>query len=677
MANIDYKPMSDDDILNALDVNIKSSIGYYDSELSRERKKVTDYYNASLPKPAHDGNSRYVSQDVYTGVQAMTTALLETFAAGSKIVKFAPQNPEDVEQARVCSSFTEHVLFKMNDGLSVFQSVIMDGLMARIGVSKVFWEQRTEYQEEEFSGITEDELDLLLSAEDVELVDSKTNEIGLLSGTIERAIDASQVVVQPIPPEEFIIEPQAKSLEDVDFVAHRTRKSLTELRQMGFDEEKLANIGSDDENTELDTDPEILARFEHIGANRKNEAHGYIDQVREVMVYEAYINLDLEGTGEATLHKVIKAGNQILEVEKVDRRPFITFCPLPTPHSFFGSNFAEKLIATQNAKSVLTRSILDHAVITNNPRYMVVKGSITNPRELIDARVGGLVNVTRPDAVSPMPQSPLNPFIFQTINMLNEDAEDASSVSNLSQGLNKEAISKQNSANMVEQMVTLSRQRMKIMARLFASQFIKPLFHEIYRLVVENESQMKIVEIAGSFVEIDPQAWKDKRDVTVELHLGIPEQEKEAQKHLALHQLMTQDPTLAPLYSLKNRYNMMKAVLEANGILNVEEYLTNPEMLPPPQPDPAQQMQMQMAVKQLEISERQTAVAEAKAMSDAQLKQGKLELDTAKAEAQYALQSDQQDLKEEQFAHKKFIDEGELQILKRTDDLRGIVSPTG
>ena len=102
MATIkDYKPMSDDDILKALEVNIKSAVGYYDSELSRERRKVTDYYNGKLPKPTHDGNSKYISQDVYTGVQSMSAALLETFAAGSSIVKFAPQGPEDVETAEI------------------------------------------------------------------------------------------------------------------------------------------------------------------------------------------------------------------------------------------------------------------------------------------------------------------------------------------------------------------------------------------------------------------------------------------------------------------------------------------------------------------------------------------------------------------------------------------------
>jgi len=678
MAEIkDYKPMDDGDIIKALELNIKSAVGYYDSELSQERKRVTEFYNAKLPRPAHDGNSKFISQDVYAGVQSMSASLLETFAAGNRIVKFAPQNPDDVETAKICSAYTDYVLHRQNDFFSVAQSVIHDGLMARVGVCKVYWEQRSETQEEEFSNITEDELDLLLAEDDIELVESETNEIGLISGTIERSYDASQVVIKSISPEQFLIESQAASLDDIDFCAHRCHYSISDLRAMGYDESKISAISTDHDDVELESDPEILARFEQIGGDRKNHAHGYIDQVREVLVYEAYINLDIEGSGQATLYKVVKAGNQILEIEKVDRRPFVVFTPLPTPHSFYGSNFAEKLIATQNAKSVLTRSILDHAVIANNPKYTVVKGGLSNPKELISSRVGGLVNVTRPDAIAPMPQAPLNPFVFQTINLLDDEKEEASSVSSLSTGLNKDAVSKQNSAAMVEQLVTMSQQRMKIIARNFASQFVKPLFHEVYRLVVENEQYEKVVDIAGGFVQIDPRNWKEKRDVIVELRLGYGEQEREAQKMLALHQLMTTDPSLQPLYGLENRYNMMKQILEQQGILNVDDYLTRPEQLPPPQPDPMQEMQQQMAMKQMELQERQTAVAEQKAMTAAEQSMAKMDLDAAKAQSDFALRSDAQDLAEQQFAHKQKIDEGELEILKTTEDRRGIVSPTG
>lgn len=679
MAKIeDYQPMDDGDILKALETNIKSAVGYYDSELSRERQKVIEYYNAEKPKPAHDGNSRYVSMDVYDAVEAMKAALLETFSSGNKIVKFAPQGPEDVEAAEVCTAYTDYVLFRQNDGFKTFSTVIHDGLTARAGVAKAFWDTRSETTEEAFENLSQDELDMLLAEDEVELVESDTNEIGLIFGTIARTYDTSQVCIEAVPPEEFIIEPQAKSLDDVDFCAHRTRKSITELRQMGFDEDKIDRIGADHEDVELETDPEILARFENFGADRKNNAHGYIDQVRDVLVYEAYINLDPDGTGIAELYKVIKAGNQILDIEKVDRKPFIAFVPLPIPHSFYGSNFAAKLVATQNARTILTRSILDHAVITNNPRYMVVKGGLTNPRELIDNRVGGLVNVSRPDAISAMPQAPLNPFIFQTIKMLDEDKEDTSGVSRLSQGLNKDAISKQNSAAMVEQLATMSMQRQKIIARNFANQFVKPLFSEIYRLVVEREDYRKVVELAGTFVEIDTRSWADKRDVVVELKLGYGEQDRESAKYLAVHQLMSQDPSLQPLYSPDNRYKMMKSVLESQGILNIDDYVTNPALLPPPQPDPAAEMQMQMQAKQLELQERQIAIAEQRLALDAQIQSLKAETDRMKAESSHALSSDNQDLREAQFEHKQRIDEGELEILRQNStEVRGIASPTG
>ena len=152
--------------------------------------------------------------------------------------------------------------------------------------------------------------------------------------------------------------------------------------------------------------------------------------------------------------------------------------------------------------------------------------------------------------------------------------------------MNKDAISKQNSAAMVEQLTTMSQQRQKIIARNFANQFVKPLFREVYRLVVENEQQEKIIDISGTFVPIDPRRWKEKRDVMVELKLGYGEQDREAQKMLAIHQLFSQDPALAPMYGLKNRHAMLKKILEQQGILNVDEYLTPPEQIPPPQPDP-------------------------------------------------------------------------------------------
>jgi len=651
-------------------------VGYSDSELSTERSKVIDYYNGTLPKPIHDGNSKYVSLDVYDAVESLRAALLETFSSGNKTVKFAAQNQDDVLMAQVCTEYTDYVCHRQNDLYNIMSSVIFDGLVARVGVVKVFWQESKDYDYEDFEDLTEDELDMLLAQDDVELVEDEEDDLGLHTGTISIEIDTSQVVIENIAPEEFLIESQAKNLNDVNFCAHRTKKTISELRLMGYKESDIDKIG-EHSDVDLETDSEVLSRFENIGNGRGFDSAGYQDQVRTVMVYEAYIMLDVEATGEAELYRVVKAGNVLLEKSKATRRPFVTFCPLPVPHTFYGNNYSSKVIATQNARTVLTRSILDHAMITNNPRYTVLKGALTNPRELIDNRVGGLVNVTRPDAISPMMQAPLNPFIFQTIAMLDEDKEDTTGVSKISQGLNKDALSQQNSAAMVEQLATMSQQRQKIIARNFASQFVKPLFQEVYLLCVENETQDKIVELSGKYVEVNPRAWKDKRDVTIEMHLGYGEQQKEAEKYLNLHAMLSADPNLSVMYQQANQYELAKKIMTMTGIKDVDTYLTNPEELPEPQPDPAEEMQKQMLQQQMELQERQTAVGEMKLQMEMQMAEMKNEIERMKLENQLAIATDQLDHKEDQLDHKKEMNIAELVLAQQAEEITAIASPNG
>jgi hypothetical protein len=223
----------------------------------------------------------------------------------------------------------------------------------------------------------------------------------------------------------------------------------------------------------------------------------------------------------------------------------------------------------------------------------------------------------------------------------------------------------------------MSQQRQKIIARNFANNYLKPIYSLIYQLVVENEDQQKIVDLSGSFVQINPGQWADKRDVTVEMHLGYGEQERESQKFLAIHQLLSADPSIQMIYSPEQKHKMLTRIMEQAGIVNASDYLKDPATIEPPQPDPAQQLQMQMAQQQLEIQERQTKLGELKAQNDAEMARMKLELDKLKAERSFSIQSDGMDLKEAQLEHKRNIDNSELEILQTTDDLRGIASPTG
>jgi hypothetical protein len=627
MAESRFKPIKEDELSSVVDRQIRTSVGYYDSKLSREREEVLDYYNGVKPKPAHAGNSKYISMDVFDAVESMKAVLLETFSAGNRIVNFEPQAEDDIQTAREATEYCDYVVHRQNDGYQIFSDIIQDGLTARAGVAKIYWDERIEEVQETFSNLALEEAEMLLAAPDVNDVDVELNEdTGLYDGEVTRTVDKSQVRIDVVPPEEFLITPQSKSIEEAPFVAHRTKKTFADLIAEGYDKKKVEKIGSEDES-ELTLNPEVLARFEQVGADRLNLDGQVQEQSKYVIVYECYMRLDMEGTGETKLYKIVKCGNVVLEYEEVDRKPFIAFVPLTIPHSFYGSNYAAKVIPTQNARTVLVRGILDHTVVTNNPRYQVVKGALTNPKELIENRIGGLVNVTRPDGITPLQQPSLNPFVFQTIQLLDEDKEEATGVSRLSQGLNKDAVSKQNSQAMVENLVSLSMQREKIVARNFANQFVKPLYLEVYRLAVAHEKGEKIIKIAGSYQRILPSTWADRSDASVELKLGYGEQEREAAKFLQMHQMLSSDPSLAPMYGLDKKFNMMRAVFEKTGVKNVIDYLTPPDQIPPPQPDP-------MLMKQVELEERKVATLEKQADTTATKVQVNAELEAMRLEMQ-------------------------------------------
>jgi hypothetical protein len=303
-----------------------------------------------------------------------------------------------------------------------------------------------------------------------------------------------------------------------------------------------------------------------------------------------------------------------------------------------------------------------------------MRGGVPNPKELMENRVGGLVNVTRPDAILPLPQTGLNPFVFQTVQLLDEDKEESTGISKLSSGLNKDAISKQNSADMVGQLVSLSQQRQKIVARQFAEGFLKPLWVEVYQLLLENVKDPMEIQVDGEFVEITPAQWSTRKDVEIEFALGYGEKEREAQKYVQVDMMLSADPNLKSLYTLEKRYNTIAKALKASGIKDVTTHLVPPEEADN-SPDPITQMQMQMAMKELELKERAQALKEAefqfkvqKETMAAQLKATHVQVDTADTVAT----NQREDI---QLTHNIQMDYKEMELAEKAEDKRAIYSP--
>jgi hypothetical protein len=614
--------LPDTDILAKVEQKSKEAVGWFDSRISKERMRVMEYYNANMPRRMHAGSSSYVSTDVYDSVEMMKAQLLEVFAGGDEIAQFDPSTDMSIEACREATEAVRYVIFRENNGFKLFNDVIHDGLTARVGVAKVYWEEQFNYVDEEFHGLSYQDAQALAAQDNVDEFEAELNEDSqLFDGTLIRKFDTSQVRIDMIAPEEFLIEPRAVSIRKAGYCGHRTLKTKAELKAMKLDPKKVDATNFGDERS-LDFSPEVQARNEPV-ETASSMAQAIQPDLEHVMLYESYVRMKLDAKKGTRLYKVIHASNMLYECDEVDKVPFLVYVPLPIPHLFYGNNYAARVIPYQNARTVLARSVLDHASITTNPRWAVVKGGLINPREMIDNRLGGIVNVSRPDSVTALQTPNLNPFVFQLMEKLGEDKEQSTGISSLSQGLNKDAVSKQNSEGLIDNMVQLSGQRQKIAARNFAYGFFTDLMIEVMRLLCLNEKQSKMIQVCGQWKQVNPQDWTERATCTISMHLGYGEKAQHMQMLDQLGQRLASDATLQNQFDGECRYNLAHDWSKVAGLTNFSAYLKPANAVQPIQPDP-------LKVQELKIKQTLADAAMLTAQNGQQRDQTLAQLDAAK-----------------------------------------------
>jgi hypothetical protein len=251
--------LKDEEILAKVSAQSQNSVNWFDSRLSKERERVTLYLNGDLPKRTSTGSSSYVSSDVYDSVQMMTSQLLEVFAGGEQIAQFDPDADMDIENCRIATECARYVIFRDNGGYNIFNSVIYDGLTARAGICKVYWEEKYKTTDEEFEGLSEEDAMALVSQDEVSDFDATEQPDGSYAGTLTRKKDVSRVCIDPVAPEEFLINAMATSIWGSNYVGHRTPKTRAELIDMGYDKDIVRALPADDAR-ELQFSPEVLSR---------------------------------------------------------------------------------------------------------------------------------------------------------------------------------------------------------------------------------------------------------------------------------------------------------------------------------------------------------------------------------------------------------------------------------
>lgn len=136
------------------------------ARLAEERADAMDYYLGHMAKdmPAQDGRSRAVSTDVADTIEGLMPNLMDIFAGSDEVVRFEPVGPEDEAAASQETDYVNHVFMQQNPGFMILYSFIKDALLSKVGIVKVWWEEREEEERETYYDLTDDQFALLAQA---------------------------------------------------------------------------------------------------------------------------------------------------------------------------------------------------------------------------------------------------------------------------------------------------------------------------------------------------------------------------------------------------------------------------------------------------------------------------------------------------------------------------------
>ena len=603
--------ITEEELVTRIRGEITESLGYMGDTISHQREQAMQYYYGLPFGNEVDGRSQYVDSTVQDTIEWIKPSLMRVFASGDDMVKFSPHGPEDVKMAEQASDYVNYVFTKDNPGWEILYSWFTDALLSKNGIVKVWWEDYEEEEREEYQNLDEVSLMAIISDDDVEVIEhTEIIEEGqpYHDLVIKRKDYDGRIKIENVPPSEFLINREAKSIPEARFVCHRVLKTLSELREMypdkNLDPEDLKG-GSEDM---VDFSTERLERYQFDKSAKYWEGWGDAtygeDGLRTYWLHESYLQTDYNDDGITELRKVCTVGSTVLSNEEIDNIPFVSLTPVKIPHKFFGLSIADLVMDLQLMKSTLMRNLMDNMYNQNFGRYAVLEGQ-ANLDDLLTQRPGGVVRVKSPNAVTPLATPSLEPYTFQMLEYLDGVRESRAGVSRMSQGMNENALTSHTTATAVNAVMSAAQSRVELVARNFAETGVKDLMIRIYELLYKNQDKERMIMLRNEWVPVRPDVWKDKYDCTVSVALGSGNKDQQM-SHLSQMLQFAGEAMKGglPIVSMKNMYNLGASLIKAMGFQNVDDYLTDPDTIQPQQgqQDPAEQAKvLEAQVKQEEL----------------------------------------------------------------------------
>jgi len=429
-----FTALDEDQIESIVGTAIDEAVAFIADEIADRRIKSQRYFNGEVDIGEEEGRSTIVSTKCRDTVRSVKPSIQRVFMTSERPVEFIPSGPEDVASMEQASIYAA-AKFRQNNGYQILRDVTHDALVSITGFTKAYWAEYDSPKVYDFTDLDEAQYQAIEASPGAEIVrveqrpDEETirvmqEQVDQAQAMAEQAqaagqqVDPSQIPQMPaelpqlydvrvirrnpagklcidtIPPEDFFVDRNARGDDDFYIIGHRTEMRAADVIAMGIDEDKVIDLDNGSTVDMRDQEEEERRRYP---IQRDEDENAEDPSMKKVMVTEAYMRVDVDGTGMPVLHKFLMGGtaNRLLSYEPVDDHPFAGWHVDPEPHTYFGRSLVEIIERDQDTATAITRGIIDNVMLTNNPRTEAVKGQVEMD-DLLNNEIGAIVRVNQP-----------------------------------------------------------------------------------------------------------------------------------------------------------------------------------------------------------------------------------------------------------------------------------------
>ena len=565
----------------------------------RERYEIyyadKDYYRQKFPILSK--TSDLVSTDVADTIEWALPSLMKVFTGSDEVITIAGVTEEDDTKAETMQELLVYQLQRQNNFFTILYNWMKDSLIVGMGIIKCYWE-RTEGYTTETAVLNNEALQALtqtgVTVEDIQGPD----QFGDFTVTYQLPYYRKNAPkLENILVSEFLYSPDAKSLEEANFVAHKRKVTMSYLREREA-QGVYANID----------DIRVNGNYNGMNTDQVEQVIGdnYVDinkdeqtARQEVVIYECYTKIDINNDGILEDMIITICGDTIIRMEQnyMGRHPFFAISPTKDPHRIWVKrSYAELIGELQDLKVALTRQIMQNVALTNDPKMLLDESAINiddfvQGRKVIRMKAGHSMN----EVAMPMNITPLAPQTFQFLEWIEGQKENRTGITRYNQGLDANSLNK--TATGISAILGQSAQRLELVARMFAETGLSELFRFMVSLNQKFIDQQTVIRLTNKELKISPEDLDGSFDLIVNAGISIATKESTIMATQTLLTALMQANAGGYMVSTpENIYNLFKKWIESIGFKNYGDYITDPNVT-------QQRMVMEMQLKQQVLSQ--------------------------------------------------------------------------